>query len=69
MPGGIFHRFNSATGLELFCANSNNHQITWGVMGAALSALEDFMNYNQVWSAATFSIHDGHDQVGVGIVA
>ena len=69
MPGGIFHRRNSVSGLEIFCVNSNNHQLTWGVLGAALNALEDFMNENQMWSAATFGIYDGPNYVGVGTMS
>ena len=66
VPAGMFQVSNGATGMELLCVNAENHQITWGVLGAALNALEDFMNSNQIWSAATFGIFDGENQVGVG---
>lgn len=48
--------------------NSNNHQTTWGVMGATLGALREFMN-EYGWGAARFTIFDGVKEIGEGIVA
>ena len=47
--------------------NSKNHQTTWGVLGAALDALKDFMNENG-WGAASFTVFDGVREVGEGYV-
>lgn len=69
LPNGLFHQIDSVTGLDLLCVNTDNHQITWGVLGAALSALEDFMNEHQIYTAARFSIFDGIALVGVGSIA
>ena len=66
VPAGMFHVSNGATGMDLLCLNADNHQITWGMLGAALNALQDFMNSYQIWSAATFAIYDGENQVSVG---
>lgn len=32
--------------IVLSTRNANNHQQTWGVLGAAIGALQDFMNQN-----------------------
>lgn len=47
--------------------NSNNHQITWGVFGAALSALKEYTN-EYGWGTASFTIFDGVKEVGEGYV-
>lgn len=69
VPGGLFRLNDGVTGAEIRCMNSNNHQITWRVLGAALYALEDFMNEHQIWSGAIFDIYDGENRVGVGSIA
>lgn len=66
--GGIFDRTNTASGLSFQVLNTNNHQVTYGVLGSALSALTDYMNRNGCGSCA-FSIHDGTMQVGMGQIA
>ncbi|MCJ1297451.1 hypothetical protein MMC08_000237 [Hypocenomyce scalaris] len=47
--------------------NINNHQTTWGVLGAAIEALNDYFKCTQ-WAAATFYIWDGLNEVGMGVV-
>ena len=62
MGGGLV-----ANGFGLLTWDSNNHQQTWGVLGAALEALEDYMRgagYGQV----LFTIVDGPNQVGEGML-
>ena len=53
-------------GLVLKVANSNNHQATWGVLGAALTALQDYMRSQDAWGTAEFTIFDGKYEVGKG---
>ena len=53
-------------GLALNVVNSNNHQTTWGVLGAALTALEDYMQSMDKWGTAEFTIFDGTNEVGKG---
>ena len=52
-------------GVSLKTINTNNHQQTWGVLGAALYALGDFM-YKlgaEAWECY-FTIIDGNAEVG-----
>lgn len=51
--------------IELYTRNANNHQQTWGVLGAAISALQDYMNQNGYGQAA-FYIFDGGIEVATG---
>ena len=57
-------------GLELYTENTNNHQQTWGVLGAAVSALQQYMEsveWNQGDPASVqFSIYDGANEVAMG---
>lgn len=53
-------------GLVLKVSNSNNHQTTWGVLRAALLALEDYMQSQDSWGTAEFTIFDGKNEVGKG---
>lgn len=59
--------------------NADNHQTTWGVLGAAVSALRACMIASESGSAgpgsalrwgyaAYFSILDGDNVVGVGMI-
>lgn len=47
--------------------NADNHQLTWGVLGAALTALLDYM---KVFGNGpiTFNVFDGSHMVGQGTV-
>lgn len=47
--------------------NADNHQLTWGVLGAALTALLDYMRIFGN-GAITFNIFDGTHMVGHGTV-
>lgn len=55
-------------GIILSVANANNHQTTWGVFGAAIAALADYMNQNRVFGTVAFNIFDGSNQVGQGSI-
>ena len=64
IAGGAFH-WVGENGFDLRVRNANNHQTTYGVLGAAMSALADYMGeYGH--AAGTFSIHDGTNIVGAG---
>lgn len=57
-------------GLELYTQSTNNHQQTWGVLGAAVAALQTYMegaewNRGEVGSVQ-FSIYDGANEVAMG---
>ena len=71
IAGGSFE-WTGANNLLLQIVNTNNHQVTWGVLGAAVEALGNFM---RLWPpgkeaalgyAVYFTITDGGTQVGVG---
>lgn len=47
--------------------HANNHQTTWGVLGAAIEAIDDFM-FQYGFAGATFYIYDGGNEVGEGII-
>ena len=57
-----------ADALSVKVANANNHQTTWGVLRAALVALDDYMEVNEHVGAAEFTIFDGVTEVGAGTV-
>lgn len=46
---------------------SNNHQTTWGVLGAAIEAITDFMG-QYGFAGGSFFIYDGGNEVGEGIL-
>lgn len=45
-----------------------SHRTTWGVLGAACTALLDFINYFSINGGLNFDIYDGRNQVGSGKV-
>lgn len=47
--------------------NVNNHQVTYGVLEAAVRTLQDFFD-TTAWGAATFQIWDGVNEVGMGVL-
>ena len=51
--------------VSLVTWNLNNHQTTWGVLGAALEAVRECMSLNG-YGGARFSINDGPHEVGAG---
>ena len=66
VTGGVFNWLTD-DGLVLSAWNANNHQLTYGVLGAALDAVSDYMNFNG-FCRATFSVYDGVNQVGEGMI-
>lgn len=76
IPGGSFewHGFQN---LAFQILNANNHQVTWGVLGAAVTGLRDYFlsspsapgrlsEGNPVGYAVYFSVKDGENVVGMG---
>ena len=47
--------------------NANNHQTTWGVLGAAIEAIAGCMDQNG-FGGGSFNIFDGGNEVGEGII-
>lgn len=71
LPLGVFIQPDQTEQSELYIVNSNNHQQTWGVAGAALVALQTF--FTALHTAAegsaigvAFTIFDGTTEVGQG---
>ena len=46
--------------------NANNHQLTYGVVQAAIAALKSYMSQENNYGWVLFEIWDGDNQVGVG---
>lgn len=65
IPNGqwLFRKY----GFNWFAMNDSNHQITWGVMGAAVEALTNFMVFYG-FSPTYFTIMDGLNIVGRGLL-
>lgn len=66
IAGGTF-LWLGENGYQLRVNNANNHQTTYGVLGAAVAALSDYMSQHGC-ATGTFSIHDGLNQVGEGTI-
>ncbi|MCJ1302668.1 hypothetical protein MMC08_005472 [Hypocenomyce scalaris] len=66
LAGGSFEFSDNTVLLNVW--NSNNHQITWGVLGSALWGLREFMQDKDTWGCATFQVWDGVNWVGTGTV-
>ena len=68
VPGGQYSC--SLNGLYLQTQNTNNHQQTWEVLGAAITALAEYYQAMQSNGAASgsviFTIYDGANAVGQG---
>lgn len=54
-------------GVAVNAWNANNHQLSWGVLSAALTAVLDYMRIFGN-GATTFNIFDGSNMVGQGTV-
>lgn len=59
------------SGMEVFIHDSNNHQVTWGVLDATLRALTEYFEELQLkddaWpGSVTFVVHDGKNEVATG---
>lgn len=66
IPHGSFTQ-TGAQNLVFSVVNSNNHQVTWGVLTVAIEALAGYMGgvgFGRAW----FSIHEGSNEVGTGII-
>lgn len=72
VPAGVFSFFGSSVHGHMGCAlhvwNSNNHQFSWGVLGAALRALWEYMNANARYGGADFEVYDGVNEVALGVI-
>lgn len=53
---------------HFYAANTNNHQLTWGVVGSAVQALSNYMLTESNAGVATFTIFDGGTEVGFGSI-
>lgn len=68
VEGGLF-QWAGAERLMLRIVNANNHQLTWGVLGAAIDALGEYMNQAVTGPGESwFSIFDGRNEVGTGTI-
>ena len=61
------------SGLEVFIHDSNNHQVTWGVLDSSLRALKEYFDELQLKDGAypgsvTFVVHDGKNEVATGAI-
>lgn len=56
----------NAVGIRIW--NTNNHQLTVATLGAAVSALENYMRAKNFFGAATFYIWDGPHEIGAGLI-
>lgn len=65
LTGGMF-QWATNTGYVLQAWSSNNHQTTWGVLGAAVTALFNYMTAGNIYGAVGFRIYDGLNEVGGG---
>lgn len=65
MAGGVFD-YSGDGGLSLYAIDTNNHQTTYGVLGAAVEGLSHWMITSGEYGAAHFIIFDGGNEVGQG---
>ena len=65
IAGGALTR--DEEGLRFEVKNANNHQVTWGVLGAAVEGLRDYMG-EKGWAGVKFEVYDGRNMVGEGAV-
>lgn len=66
LHNGMFN-YPGMNQLTLQVWNANNHQVTYSVMGGALTALHNWMSHHS-YSSASFGIYDGQNQVGNGVI-
>ncbi|KAA6413990.1 MAG: hypothetical protein FRX48_02352 [Lasallia pustulata] len=68
IPGGVFKWAGSdGTGLKML--NANSHQLTWGVLGAAINVLgQEMLRLGTGGLRGYFTIVDGETEVGTGLV-
>ncbi len=67
--GTAGYRRLGAQALTLLAEDANHHQLTWGVLGAALQAVKEYMSQSgNSFGTAYFSIYDGDNQTGKGSI-
>lgn len=65
--GSSGYRRLGGDAITLSAYDANNHQLTWGVLGAALQAVRDFMSQSgNSFGMVYFAIFDGENQTGEG---
>ena len=67
IPNGAF-QWLGQNGISVTTINTNNHQQTWGVLGAALIAMQDFVQTMGFGVECVFTICDGVNEVGKGTI-
>lgn len=67
VQGGSFSFFGEDN-MVLRIHDTNNHQTTYGVLGAAVMALWNFMTTQNQFRAGNFQVYDGPNMVGQGFV-
>ena len=65
---GIMTTGEVGGGLVLQVWNANNHQLTYGVFGATVTGLRNWMVLNGVFGTVRFEVFDGINQVGWGTI-
>lgn len=66
IPHGSFTQ-TGAQDLVFSVVNSNNHQVTWGVLAVAIQELAEYMS-GAGFARAWFSIYQGINEVGTGVI-
>ena len=74
IPLGVFIQGDRFGNYELYLVNSNNHQQSWGVVSAALTALRSFLvslnTINRDWKGGVqITVFDGANEVAQGTIA
>lgn len=62
--GGVFTQVYG--NIAMWIKNSNNHQLTWTVLGSALVAIGDYFEVNGGWGGLEFVVWDGDNEVAAG---
>ena len=73
IPLGVFIQDNQDGRSELYLVNTNNHQQSWAVVGAALMALQGFLQSLNIIAedftgGVAFTVFDGVNEVGHGTI-
>ncbi len=69
LSSGTFAAHAASTNMAFRAWNANNHQLTWGVLLAAIRAVSNYMMVENAWGDAEFDIYDGGIQVGRGVIS